>query len=164
MSGIMLGLAAGFSDAIANFTVNPVGLGTSTGAGGTPPTFTFYGYAGAGAVLAGGGVNASNFPSATFGTATPPTINGAQIVGVYSVYTDPATTGTVFNVVVAGDYSALTNTVNTFSIGGTSVSTGATKTVSYLAGINATRFTFTQSVALASPFLPNGGSKAVIIT
>lgn len=161
MSGIILGIAAGFSDATATFNVNPVAAGASTGVGNT---YTFHGYGAAGSVITGTNTFAAHFPGAAFGTASPPTINGAPIIGVFSVYTDPGTTGTVFDVIVAGDFSALTNTVNTFSIGGTNVSTGATKSVAYVATNNATRFTFTQSVALASPFLPDGGSKQVIIT
>lgn len=160
MSGIMQALLTAGNDTTADFAVNPVGQGFSTGVGNS---YTFYGYAASGVVVTGTGPNAANYPNAIFGTASPPTINGATILGVYSIYTDPASTGTTFNVILAGDWTALPNTVNTLSIGGTSVSTGATKSVQ--TGPNTTtRVTFTQSVALASPFLPNGGSKQVIIT
>jgi hypothetical protein len=160
MSGIMVGAACMSNDSIANFTVNPVGQGFSTG---VSNSFTFYGYAASGAVVTGTGPNAANYPNATFGTATPGTINGATIIGVYSIYIDPASTGVTYNVIVAGDWTALPNTINTLSIGGTSVSAGATKSVVLGPGTT-TRFTFTLASAIASVFLPNGGSKQVIIT
>ena len=153
----MLGAATMANDSVATFVVNPTGLGTSTGPGNS---YTFYGYAAAASTLSGTGPFAAFYPSSAMGTATPGTIRGATIVGVYSVYVDPATTGTSYIVTVSGDWTATPGIINGVTVNGTLVNSG--KVVTYFGTNNTTRFEFSTS-AITSLFFPSGSSKTVVI-
>jgi len=160
MSGIMMALVGSGGVSVVNSTVT---VNTGTNSNGTT-TQTFWGYSIVGVPT--GNTNGLYYPNSVpsnlpVGSISPAlTIDGSDVLGVYSIGVSSSSIATYYAVILDGDVSATPGLVSSLTVDGTLVV--GTKTVTYIplsrdstngvGSLPSTLFLFTLTVTAATLF------------
>lgn len=133
---------------------------TNLGPGGTPPTYTFYGWDPSN-VTVGTGALGPKVPAIGMGSCSTPNpgANGISILGAYSSSGPNLINAVAYYLVIAGTISSGFSTMN---VAGTALGVGPTyqNITTSLGATTLVTFTRTDAVSLFA----GGGNKTVIVT